>query len=125
MSIQQLQPANEKELKYFQIYFKGSNKLNILPLAFSLLKKGEMEGQRKIEGGDSIPFISTWNVSAIPMDLIRCRIQFDGNAELSYEILMQNSEFVDFLIDVILNFQRTRITDFSKAFYRKLLRHDE
>ena len=125
MSIQQLQPANEKELKYFQIYFKGSNKLNILPLAFSLLKKGEMEGQRKIEGSDDIPFIATWNVSTLPADLIRCRMQFDGNADLSYEILLQSSEFIDFLIDVILNFQRTRITDFSKTFYRRLLRMEE
>jgi hypothetical protein len=52
-------------------------------------------------------------------------MQFDGNADQSYELLMQSSEFVDFLIDVVLNFQRTRITDFSKAFYRKLLRVDE
>ncbi len=84
-----------------------------------------LEGQRKIEGSDSIPFIATWNVSTLPADLIRCRLQFDGNADQSYELLMQSSEFVDFLIDVVLNFQRTRITDFSKAFYRKLLRVDE
>lgn len=124
MSIQQLQPANQQELRVYLPYFQG-NKRNILPLAISLFKKGVVEGQRRIEGGDGIPFIATWNVSTLPADLIRCQIQFDGNAELSYEMLMQSSEFIDFLIDVILNFQRTRITDFSKTFYRKLLRLDE
>jgi hypothetical protein len=124
MSIQQLQPANQQDIRVYLPYFQG-NKRNILPLAISLFKKGVLEGQRKIEGGDGIPFITTWNVSTLPADLIRCRIQFEGNAELSYEILMQSSEFIDFLIDVLLNFQRTRITDFSKAFYRKLLRQEE
>ena len=123
MSIQ-LQPASQQDIRVYLPYFQG-NKRNILPLAISLFKKGVLEGQRKIEGGDGIPFITTWNVSTLPADLIRCRIQFEGNAELSYEILMQSSEFIDFLIDVLLNFQRTRITDFSKAFYRKLLRQDE
>jgi hypothetical protein len=122
--IQQLQPASQQELRVYIPYFQG-NKRNLLPLAISLFKKGVLEGKRKIEGSDSIPFIATWNVSTLPADLIRCRMQFDGNAELSYEILMQSSEFIDFLIDVILNFQRTRITDFSKVFYRKLLRLDE
>ena len=124
MSIQQLQPANQQELRVYLPYFQG-NKRNTLPLAISLFRKGVLEGQRTIEGSDSIPFIATWNVSTLPADLIRCRMQFDGNADQSYELLMQSSEFVDFLIDVVLNFQRTRITDFSKAFYRKLLRVDE
>jgi hypothetical protein len=124
MSIQQLQPANPQDLRVYIPYFQG-NKRNILPLAISLFKKGVLEGQRKIEGSDDIPFIATWNVSTLPADLIRCRMQFDGNADLSYEILLQSSEFIDFLIDVILNFQRTRITDFSKTFYRKLLRVEE
>lgn len=124
MTIQQLQPANPQDLRIYLPYFQG-NKRNILPLAISLFKKGALEGQRKIEGSDGIPFIATWNVSTLPADLIRCRMQFEGSAELSYEILIQCSEFIDFLIDVILNFQRTRITDFSKPFYRKLLRYEE
>ena len=89
MSIQQLQPSNQQDIRVYLPYFQG-NKRNILPLAISLFKKGVLEGQRKIEGGDGIPFITTWNVSTLPADLIRCRIQFEGNAELSYEILMQS-----------------------------------
>jgi hypothetical protein len=33
------------------------------------------------------------------------RLQFDGNAELSYEVTMANSEFMNYLIEVIMNFQ--------------------
>jgi len=80
------------------------------------LSKGSSEGKRKIEASDSIPFVATWNVSNLPADLTRCRMQFDGNAELSYEIMMTSSELVGFLIDVILNFKRARIIDFSKDF---------
>ncbi len=124
MSIEQLQPANPRDVRVYMPYFQG-NKRNMLPLAISLYQKGVLEGQRKIEASDSIPFVASWNVSTLPADLIRCRMQFDGNAELSYEIMMASSEFVDSLIDVILNFKRARTSDFSKAFYRKLLRCEE
>ena len=124
MSIEQLQPADQLSVRVYMPYFQG-NKRNILPLAISLYKKGSVEGQRKIEASDSIPFVASWNVATLPADLTVCRIQFDGNASLSYEIMMATSEFVDFLMDVILNFKRARTTDFSKAFYRKLLRMDD
>lgn len=124
MSIEQLQPANQRDVSVYIPYFQG-NKRNILPLAISLYQKGVLEGKRKIEASDSIPFVASWNVSTLPADLTRCRMQFDGNAELSYEIMMASSEFVDFLMDVILNFKRARLTDFSKVFYRKLLHMDE
>lgn len=124
MSIDQLQPANPQDVRVYMPYFQG-NKRNTLPLAISLYKKGVLEGQRKIEAGDNIPFVATWNVSTLPADLIRCRMQFDGNAELSYEIMMASSVLVDFLIDVIVNFQIGRTTDFPKGFYRKLLRKDD
>jgi len=81
--------------------------------------KGEFWRKRKIEASDSIPFVATWNVSNLPADLTRCRMQFDGVS--CYEIMMTSSELVGFLIDVIPNFKRARIIDFSKGFYRKLL----
>ncbi len=124
MSIDQLQPANQRDVSVYIPYFQG-NKRNMLPLAISLYQKGGIEGKRKIEASDSIPFVATWNVSTLPADLTRCRMQFDGKAELSYEIMMPNSDFVEFLMDVILNFKRAHIADFSKAFYRKLLHMDE
>lgn len=124
MSIEELQPANQQDVRVYMPYFQN-NKRNILPLAISLYQKGVLEGERQIEASESIPFVAIWNVSTLPADLIRCRMQFDGNAELSYEIMMASSELIDFLIDVILNFKRTRIADFSKTFYRKLLRVDK
>lgn len=124
MSIDQLKPANQQDISFYLPYFQG-NRRSILPLALGLYQKGLPQGQRKIEGGDHVPFIATWNVSTLPVDLTRCRIQFDGNAELSYELIMASSELVDCLIDVILTFKRDRITDFPKTFYRKLLRQDD
>ncbi|HEY9645680.1 MAG TPA: type IV pilus biogenesis protein EbsA [Chroococcidiopsis sp.] len=124
MAFEQLQPANPRDVNVYAPYYQG-RKRNALPLAISLYQKGSFEGLRKIEGGESIPFVATWNVSSLPADLTRCRMQFDGNAELSYELTMANFEFVDYLIDVIFNVKGSRVADFSQAFYRKLLRLDE
>nr|WP_290227324.1 type IV pilus biogenesis protein EbsA [Trichocoleus desertorum] len=124
MAIEQLQPAASRDVNVYMPYYQG-NKRNVLPLAISLYQKGALEGQRKIEGGDGIPFIATWNVSMLPADLTRCRMQFEGNAELSYEVTMANFEFVDCLIDLLMTFKRSRNADFSQAFYRKLLRLED
>ncbi|HAA29130.1 MAG TPA: hypothetical protein DCE56_17295 [Cyanobacteria bacterium UBA8553] len=124
MSIEKLQPADKGAVGMYMPYYQGA-KRNILPLAISLYQQGSLEGTRRIEGGESIPFVATWLVSKLPADLTRCRIQFDGNADLSYEVNMANSEFVNYLIEVIMNFKRSRLTDFSQTFYRKLLRIDE
>ncbi|MEM8642981.1 MAG: type IV pilus biogenesis protein EbsA [Cyanobacteria bacterium P01_G01_bin.54] len=121
MSLAQLKPASKKDAMIYVPYFQGQ-KRKMLPLAIGLYQGGSLEGERLIEGGESVPFVATWFTSSLPSDGTRCRIQFDGNAELSYEIDMPNSDFVDYLIDVIMNYQRTRKTDFSRAFYRKLLR---
>lgn len=124
MSIEKLQPADKGAVGVYMPYYQGA-KRNILPLAISLYQQGSLEGQRRIEGGDGIPFIATWFVSKLPSELTRCRFQFDGNAELSYEVNMANSEFINYLIEVIMNFRRSRVTDFSQTFYRRLLRIEE
>ena len=61
----------------------------------------------------------------LPADLTRCRMQFDGDAELTYEITMANHEFVNFLISVVVAMNQNKTPDFDKGFYRKLLRIDE
>lgn len=124
MAIENLQPANPKDVNVYAPYYQG-RKRNALPLAISLYQRGNLEGSRKIEGGESIPFVASWNVSSLPADLTRFRVQFDGNADLSYELTMANFEFVDFLIDVIFTFKASRLVDFSQGFYRKLLRLDD
>ncbi|RMF21238.1 MAG: hypothetical protein D6756_12845 [Cyanobacteria bacterium J083] len=122
-SLQKLKPAPKSESAIYTPYYT-KNKHQILPYAISLYQEGSLEGERTIEGGEDVPFVATWYVSKLPSELTRCRLQFEGLAELSYEVTLSNSEFVDYLIDVIINFKRHRITDFPKEFYRKLLRHD-
>jgi hypothetical protein len=124
MSIDKLQPAPQQSLAVYMPYYQG-NKRQMLPYAISLYKEGVLEGERKIEGGSSIPFVATWNVAILPADLTRCQMRFDGNAELSYEVTMACFEFVNFLIEVLMAYKGTRAVDFSKSFYRKLLRLDE
>ena len=125
MSIEKLQPAPTQQVGVYVPYYPNAGKKQLLPYAISLYQQGALEGERKIEGAAGIPFIASWNVSTLPADLCRCRIQFDNNAELSYEVMMASFEFVDFLIEMIMNFRRARLTDFSQTFYRKLLKLDE
>jgi hypothetical protein len=124
MSIEQLQPASAQQASVYLPYIQGSRR-NFLPYAISLYQKGVVEGQRKIEASDNIPFVATWNVASLPSDLTRCRMQFEGDADLSYEVMMASSEFITYLIELMDNHKRNRLTDFSQAFYRKLLRVDE
>ncbi|MHC5719760.1 MAG: type IV pilus biogenesis protein EbsA, partial [Nostoc sp.] len=79
----------------------------------------------KIEASEHVPFVASWNVGTLPSDLTRCRIQFDSNAELSYELMIASFEFINFLIELMENYKRYRVTDFSQTFYRKLLRIDD
>ncbi len=124
MSIDKLQPASPRDVNVYTPYYQG-RKRSALPYAISLYKTGSLEGTRRIEGGDSIPFVASWNVSMLPADLTQCRIQFDADAEFSYIMTLANFEFIDFLIDVLFNVKTAKVTDFSQPFYRKLLRVDE
>ena len=124
VTLDQIQPAPAQDVQAYIPYYRG-NKGNLLPLAISLYQRGMLEGQRTIEGGENIPFIATWSTSALPTDLTRCHVQFDRNAELSYETTMTNSELIGFLIEVFTIFRHSSLVDFPKSFYRKILRWDE
>ncbi|MEM6424411.1 MAG: type IV pilus biogenesis protein EbsA [Cyanobacteria bacterium P01_H01_bin.119] len=123
-TLEQIKPAAKQEIGVYMPYYQGT-KRQALPYAIGLYKQGNLEGERTIEGGESIPFLATWNTSMLPADLTQCRIQFDGDADLSYEVTMATFEFVDFLIDVVYALRRKRPADFTKTFYRKLLRQEE
>ena len=124
MPIADIQPAPKQDVGVYMPYYQG-NKRKALPYAIGLYKRGNLEGERRIEGGESIAFLATWNVSMLPADLTRCQMQFDSDAELTYEITMANHEFVNFLISVVVAMNQNKTPDFDKAFYRKLLRIDE
>ncbi|GAB4349845.1 MAG: hypothetical protein Fur0042_17410 [Cyanophyceae cyanobacterium] len=123
MSLDKLEPASKGAVAVYIPYYQGT-KRSILPFAIGLYQKGSIEGKRSVEGGEDIPFVATWSVSTLPSDLSRCRVQFDGNAELSYEVMMPNFEFIGCLIDMLIHFKKARRTDFSKKFYRKLLNYE-
>ncbi|MDV2999114.1 MAG: hypothetical protein N5P05_000720 [Chroococcopsis gigantea SAG 12.99] len=101
------------------------DKHSLLPYALTLYKQGYLEGKRQIEGSESIPFVASWYVSNLPAELTRCRLQFEGQAELSYEMTILNAEFIDFLIGSIKTHKQLGSADFSQSFYRKLLRFEE
>jgi hypothetical protein len=122
-TIENLKPASRADVIIYMPYYT-KNKHNWLPSAISLYNQGSLEGNRQIEGGEPIPFVASWYISKLPSELTRCRLQFDGQAELSYETTLSNSEFIDHLIDVIIEFKNSRLTDFPREFYRKLLRFE-
>lgn len=105
----------------FMPYF-NENKRKYLPQAMGLYQQGHLEGERKIIGADDIPFVATWSGnSLLPSDLNRCRVQFDNNPELSYEMNVTASELLNFLWEVFFNYKRHKNIDFPKEFYYKLL----
>lgn len=124
LTFEAIQPAGKQDISVYMPYYQGSKK-NALPYAIALYKEGNLEGSRQIEGADNISFVATWNVSMLPADLTRCRMQFEGDTDLSYEITMATFEFVDFLFDIIVALRHKRPADFSQSFYRKLLRLDD
>ena len=124
MDIENIQQAENRAVGVYLPYYQ-KNKQAWLPKAIGLYQKASLEGERKIEGGESIPFEATWTVSSLPADMTHCRLQFDGNADLIYEVSLANFEFVDFLIEVMMNYRSSKMTDFPQTFYRKLLRLDE
>jgi hypothetical protein len=124
-SLEQLQPAPTKDVNIYVPYYRDQQQREMLPLAISLYQQGNFEGQRMIEEKEGIPFIATWNISNLPADLSRCTVQFENNADLSYEITIINFEFIGHLLEVLKSHRRSRIADFSKPFYRKLLGLDE
>ncbi len=119
-SIEKLQPATKADTLMYQPYY-GKDQHDTLPYALTLYQQGYLEGERVIEGNQSVPFVAIWYVSRLPSEKTRCRIQFDGSADLSYELNLSNSEFLQYLILLIKNFEANHKIDFSQEFYRKLL----
>ena len=119
-----LQPAPSRDVSLYLPYYQGTRR-DMLATAMTLYQHGNLEGERAIDGGESIPFLATWSVLPLPADLTRCRLQFSADADLSYEVTLTNFEFVGFLIDVLMDYRRSKIADFSQTFYRKLLKLED
>lgn len=118
----ELKAAAPQEVSIYMPYYREPNKRQILPYAISLYKQGEITGERHIEGSAAISFMAVWRVANLPSDLALCRLTFDGDADMSYEMTLENSEFVGYLIDVVSSIRDRGYVDFSQAFYSKLFR---
>ena len=123
-TIEQLEPANKADVLVYMPYY-ARDKHSMLPYAITLYQGGSLEGHRRIENSEGIPFVASWYVSKLPSELTRCRLQFEGQADLSYEMTSINSELIEYLIDAIKTFKQLGSADFSQGFYRKLLRFEE
>ncbi|MEM6446214.1 MAG: type IV pilus biogenesis protein EbsA [Cyanobacteria bacterium J06642_2] len=124
MNLSDIQPANPEEVKAYNPYYPVGRRPH-LPLALGLYRQKSFEGHRQVEGEDAIPFVATWPLQPLPSDLTRCQVQFERDAELTYELSLSNYEFIDFLIDVVSQLERSQQADFNKTFYRKLMRRDD
>lgn len=124
MSLDKLQAAGKGDVLVYAPYYPKS-KQKVLPFAISLYQQGSLEGERQVEDGDGVPFVATWFVSKLPSEMTRCRVQFDGQADLSYEFTLANNEFVSFLIELLIHYNKNRVVDFTSAFYRRLLKFAE
>jgi len=118
----ELTKASEQEVFVYKPYYREANKQKALPYAISLYKKGEITGERHIEGSAAISFAAVWRVANLPSDPILCRVTFDGEADMTYEIVLENSEFVGYLIDVVSTINDKSYVDFPQVFYGKLFR---
>jgi hypothetical protein len=126
MELSQLAPAEKQAVGIYMPYYTAPNKRQVLPFAITLYKQGVLEGERRIEGGTNIPFVAQWHVSTLPADMTNCRVQFDHESEqLGYQVRMANHEFIDCLIELLVNYKRFKKRDFAPGFYRKLLQYDE
>ena len=123
-NLEQIQPADKRIVGIYLPYAAGKKK-SLLPRAIGLYRQGHLEGERQIKGGENITFVATWRVSSLPADLTRCQVQFDGNADLNYQLNIQNVDFINFLMDLIDNYRRSHVVDFTKGFYRKLLQRND
>ena len=118
----ELKAAAPQEVSIYMPYYREPNKRQALPYAFSLYKQGEITGERRIEGSPPISFMAVWRVANLPMDLSLCRVTFEGDADMSYEMTLENTEFVGYLIDVVSIIRDKGYVDFPQTFYGKLFR---
>ena len=118
----ELKAAPPQEVSIYMPYYREPNKRQALPYAISLYKQGEITGERHIEGSPAVSFMVVWRVANLPSDLPLCRMTFNGEADMSYEITIENSEFVGYLIEVVSSIRDKGYVDFPQSFYSKLFR---
>ncbi|MBD2188046.1 type IV pilus biogenesis protein EbsA [Pseudanabaena mucicola] len=118
----ELKQASPQEVSIYMPYYREPNKRMALPYAISLYKQAELAGERHIEGSPPISFVAVWRVANLPSDITLCRVTFAGDDDMSYEMTLENSEFMGYLIEVVASIRDKNCIDFPQIFYSKLFR---
>jgi hypothetical protein len=122
----EITPASPDKVNLYMPYFmKSMARRNMLPKAITLYFKGGLSGYRNVANEEKIPFVANWIMRDLPGDMTRCRMQFEENPDLIYELNMLNSDFISFLIDWLISCKDADIPDFPQLFYQKLLKMEE
>jgi hypothetical protein len=124
--VEEIIPASPDKVNLYMPYFmKSMARRNMLPKAITLYYRGGLNGYRNVANEETIPFIANWVMRDLPGDMTRCRVQFEENADLIYELSLLNSDFISFLIDWLISYKDAEVPDFPQIFYRKLLKIED
>jgi hypothetical protein len=121
----ELKAASAQELGMYGIYFskQPANKRENLTFGIDLFQQGELNGERQIENSPSIPFQATWKANSLPGTPVVCRVTFDNDADMIYELeLDKTTSFIIYLIDVVILYKTKKVVDFPQDFYFELFR---
>ena len=124
MDLERIPAAPAPAVSLYAPYAAQVGRRSLLPTALGLYNLGCLEGARRIEAGESIPFVASWFVRDLPSDQTRCRLCFNGDGDLSFELTLANHEFVNALIDLLQGYQSQHRVDFDSGFYRRLLAYE-
>jgi hypothetical protein len=124
--VEEIIPASPDKVNLYMPYFmKSMARRNMLPKAITLYYRGGLNGYRNVANEETIPFVANWVMRDLPGDMTRCRVQFEENADLIYELSLLNSDFISFLIDWLISYKDAEVPDFPQIFYRKLLKIED
>jgi hypothetical protein len=124
--VEAITPASPDKVNLYMPYFmKSMARRNMLPKAITLYYRGGLNGYRNVANEEAIPFVANWVMRDLPGDMTRCRVQFEENADLVYELSILNSDYISFLIDWLISYKDAEVPDFPQLFYRKLLKVED
>jgi hypothetical protein len=103
MTIELESGCSPQEVSIYIPYYREPNKRQVSPYAISFIQTRKLQGERHIEGKAlcCFLFMAVWRAANLPSDSALCRLTFDGDADMSYEMTLENPEFVGYLIDVV------------------------
>lgn len=121
----QLKTATTQDMGVYNVYFRkhSPERQKNLTHGIALYQTGELQGERQIEYGQPIMFQATWKPVSFPEVPVVCRVSFNDDADLLYELEFAKAiDFIAHLTDVTSQYIAKNIVDFPQDFYFKLFR---